>query len=233
AFAPGRMSGSRYTNPLGLDGSVGQLLRTLRGGFVLALIAAVASVVSLVIRYRRSRDLEREQMKWLLYAAGLILLSIVAQAPITAALGSGMYGTNVSNAVTSFAFVFIPLAIGIAVLRYRLYDIDVVINRTLVYGLLAAFITAVYVGIVVGIGAALGGGTRPNLLLSIVATAVVAVAFQPVREWTRRMANRLVYGRRATPYEVMAGFADRMADTLSVDEALPRTAEGAARGVGA
>jgi len=127
----------------------------------------------------------------------------------------------------------LPISIAIAVLRYRLYDIDVVINRTLVYGALASFITAVYVGVVVGIGTLVGSGSRPNLALSIVATAIVAVAFQPVRESVQRFANRLVYGERATPYEVMAGFADRMAGTLSADEVLPQMAEAAARGVGA
>src|SRR5207249_9113983 len=127
----------------------------------------------------------------------------------------------------------IPTAVAIAILKYRLYDIDVVINKTLVYGLLAAFITAVYVAIVVGIGAAIGQGSKPNLGLSILATAVVAVAFQPVRERVQRFANRLVYGKRATPYEVMAGFADQMAGTLSAGEVLPQMAEAATRGVGA
>ena len=83
-------------------------------------------------------------------------------------------------------------------LKYRLYDIDIVISRTLVYGSLAAFITAVHVGIVVGVGMLVGSGGRPNLLLSIVATAIVAVAFEPVRERVQKIANRLVYGKRAT-----------------------------------
>src|SRR6202011_3265460 len=104
---------------------------------------------------------------------------------------------------------------------------------SLVFGSLAVFITAVYVGIVVGIGALVGSVGRPNLALSIVATAVVAVAFQPVRGRVQRIANRLIYGKRATPYEVMADFSERMAGALSVDEVLPRMAEAAARGVGA
>ena len=97
-----------------------------------------------------------------------------------------------------------PWRVAIAILSYRLYDIDVVISRTLVYGSLAVFITAVYVGIAVGIGALVGSGGKPNLGLSILATAIVAVGFQPVRERLQRVANRLVYGRRATPYEVLA-----------------------------
>ena len=123
------------------------------------------------------------------------------------------------------------MAVGVAVLRYRLYDIDVVINKTVVYGLLAAFITAVYVGIVVGIGAALGHGTsKPNLVLSIVATAIVAVAFQPVRERVQRLANRIVYGVRATPYEVLAGVVQQVGGTYAAEDVLPRMARALAQG---
>jgi signal transduction histidine kinase len=121
----------------------------------------------------------------------------------------------------------------VAVLKYRLYDIDVVINRTLVYGALAAFITAVYVGIVVGIGTLLGSGGRPNLALSILATAVVAVGFQPLRERLQRVANRLVYGRRATPYEVLSEFSERVAESYAADEVLPRMARVLQEGTGA
>jgi signal transduction histidine kinase len=137
------------------------------------------------------------------------------------------------QSIAAFSFCLIPIAAGIAILRHKLYDIDVVINRSLVYGSLAAFITGVYVAIVVGIGRAIGARGGPNLGLSIAATAVVAVAFQPVRERVQHFANRLVYGKRATPYEVMSGFAARIGGALSVDEALPRMAEAAALGVGA
>jgi hypothetical protein len=85
-----------------------------------------------------------------------------------------------------------------------------VINKTVVYGLLAGFITVVYVAIVVGIGSLVGRGHRSDLGLSILATAVVAVAFQPVRERVQRFANRMVYGVRATPYETLSNFASRM-----------------------
>src|SRR5205807_1829325 len=128
----------------------------------------------------------------------------------------------------------VPLAIGIAVLKYRLYDIDVVINKTVVFSALAAFITAVYVAIVVGIGAAIGQGTsKPNLGLSILATAVVAVAFQPVRERIQRFANHLVYGKRATPYEVLSEFASRMAGASAIEDVLPRMARVLAQATGA
>src|SRR5205814_1304118 len=87
------------------------------------------------------------------------------------------------------------------------------INKTLVYGSLAAFITGVYVAIVVGIGALLQQGARPSLVLSILATTVVTVAFQPVRERVQRLANHLVYGKRATPYEALSTFAGRLVAT--------------------
>src|SRR5205807_5139760 len=101
------------------------------------------------------------------------------------------------------------------------------------YGSLAAFITAVYVGIVVGVGTLVGAGGKPNLVLSIVATAIVAVAFQPVRERLQKVANRLVYGKRATPYEVLSEFSERVAETYAADEALPRMARVLAEGTGA
>src|SRR6266581_4252745 len=89
-------------------------------------------------------------------------------------------------------------------------------TKTLVYFSLAAVITTIYVGIVVGIGAIIG--SKGNVGLSILATAIVAVAFQPIRDRSRRFANRLVYGKRATPYEVLSEFADRMAATYSVED---------------
>ena len=94
---------------------------------------------------------------------------------------------------------------------------------------------SVYVGIVVGVGSLVGRGDRPNLALSIAATAVVAVAFQPVRDRVQRFANRLVYGARATPYEVLSDFADRMGGTYDAAELLPMMARtvGAGRGRGA
>ena len=144
----------------------------------------------------------------------------------------GVTGT-ISDAVLTLALLALPLAILVAVLRYRLYDIDVVISRALVYGALAVFITAIYVGIVVGIGTLIGSEGRPNLVLSIVATAIVAVGFQPVREFVTRLANRLVYGRRATPYEVLSEFSQRVAESYAAEEVLTRMARVLGQGTGA
>ena len=108
---------------------------------------------------------------------------------------------------------------------------DLVISKTIVYAGLALFISLAYVAIVVGVAALLGGDDA-NASLQIAATATVAIAFEPARERLQRFANRLVYGKRATPYEVMSSFGHRMAEVPSVDDVLPDMAETAARGVG-
>ncbi|HEV3232135.1 MAG TPA: GAF domain-containing sensor histidine kinase [Candidatus Dormibacteraeota bacterium] len=131
------------------------------------------------------------------------------------------------------AFGSLPVCMAVAVLKYRLYDLDLVVSRSLAYAALAAFISAVYVAIVVGLGSLVGSGARPNLVLSIVATAIVAVGFQPAQERLQRIANRLVYGRRATPYEVLSEFSGRVAETYAAEEVLPRMARVLQEGTGA
>ena len=128
------------------------------------------------------------------------------------------------QSVSILSFGLIPIAIGIAVTRHGLYGIDAIISRALVFGALGVFVTGVYVAIVVGVGAAIGQ-SQPSVALSVVATAVVAVAFQPVRERVHRVANRLVYGTRSTPYEVLSDFASRMTGTYATGELLPRMAQ--------
>jgi signal transduction histidine kinase len=128
-------------------------------------------------------------------------------------------------------FLALPTAATIAILKYRLYDIDVVINKTVVYGVLAAFFTAIYVAVVVGIGTLVG--SQSNTQLTILAAVVMAVAFQPVRERARKSANRLVYGKRATPYEVLSEFSERMGGAYDAEEVLPQMARMLTEGTGA
>jgi signal transduction histidine kinase len=130
-------------------------------------------------------------------------------------------------------FAVIPIVLFVGILRYGLWGIEVVVSKALLYGVLTAFFAAVYVLIVVVIGRVIGSGDKVIPGLSILATAVIAVAFEPVRHRMKRFANRLVYGDRATPYEVLTEFSRRMAESLSVEEIIPRMAEAAARGVGA
>ena len=233
SFAPVSVS-SGSPSPLGVAGPAGRVFAFLGGVSGPLLVAAgLAAIVSLAFRYRRAGTVEREQLKWLVYAGGLIAAAALAVILIGSIGPGGDTVNNLQNAITSGAVALVPIAIGIAIFRYHLYDIDVVINKTLVYGSLAVFITGVYVAIVVGLGSLAQRGARPSLGLSIAATAVVAVAFQPVRERVQRLANRLVYGRRATPYEVLADFAGRMAGAYAAEDLLPRMARILAEGTGA
>jgi signal transduction histidine kinase len=221
-------------NPLGIPGAH-DVLSTVSGltNLMIYVLGAVG-LVSLGIRYRRAArgSQLREQVKW--FFAGIVIL-------LVGLISAGFLSPDTSSASWSIAgdiagtigFSGPPVAIGIAVLRYRLYDIDVVFSRALVYGALAAFITLVYVAIVVGIGTLIGSGGQPNLLLSILATAIVAVGFQPARERLQRVANRLVYGNRATPYEVLSQFSGQVAESYAAAEVLPRMARVLAEGTGA
>ena len=214
-------------NPFGLTSAGGVLTLVYEIGDMLAAVVAVLSVVSIFVRYRRADTEQRAQLRWLLYAAVMLFLSLAITPRISIPF------PYVNALIFLVGIVAIPIAASIAIIKYRLYDIDLVINKTLVYGLLAAFVSGVYVAVVVGIGSAIGSGDEPNIALSIAATALVAVAFHPAREIAQKVADRLVYGRRATPTELMSDLAPRMAAAISVDDVLPRMAEFTARGVGA
>jgi signal transduction histidine kinase len=183
---------------------------------------AAATVASLVIRYRRSYGDEREQIRWLMLAGGVTVFWFLLP------LNHGTGGW--ADSVQGFVLTLIPIAIGVAILKYHLYDIDLVLRKTLVFGVLAVFITLVYVAIVVGVGTAVGSSGNP--VLSGVAAAVVALAFQPVRRWGQRLANRLVYGKRATPYEVLSEFSNRLGEAYDPEDVLPRMARILADGTG-
>src|SRR6202022_1386370 len=190
---------------------------------------ALLALLSLVLRYRRGSPRVRHQIKWVIFPFAVY--------PLTNALALVLKRLGVPSlfpeVLSIAALLGIPVAALIAALKYRLYGIDLVISRTLVYGSLGAFITAVYVGIVVGLGSLVGSGGKPNLVLSIVATAIVAVAFQPVRERLQKIANRLVYGRRATPYEALSQFSEGVAESYAADDVLPRMARVLADGTAA
>jgi signal transduction histidine kinase len=197
------------------------------------LAGALGCLFALARRFWHSRGDEREQLKWFLAAVALVIVSLILA--FVSAYNGGPTGGPGAWGLTLYgiATLTVPAAVAVAIFKYRLYDIDVFISRALVYGALAAFITAVYVGIVVGIGSLAGSGGQPNLVLSIVATAIVAVAFQPLRERLQRVANRIVYGKRATPYEVLSQFSEQVAESYAADEVLPRMARVLADGTGA
>jgi signal transduction histidine kinase len=202
-------------------GSIGDIARAAIVIAALAeIVALLLSVVSLVFRYRRSTGVERLQLKWFVSAA--------AVAAVAFSVGF-FFDSAVVSAIVSVSLVFLYVAIGIAMLKHNLYDIDLIINRTITYGALAAFITAIYVIVVVVIGAFIGVTEGVSLL----ATAIVAVAFQPIRRQAQQIANRLVYGERATPYEVLSRFSEHVGETYSGEDILVRMARLLAEGTGA
>jgi histidine kinase/DNA gyrase B/HSP90-like ATPase len=195
-------------------------------GFFAAVVGLLASIVSVILRFRRPRGQERLQMKWFVFAA---VIALVISIPVNVLELTG----PVPGILSTLAFPAIPISVAVAILKYRLYGIDLVIRRAVVFGLLATFVTVVYLGLVVGVGSLVGRGDEGNLALSVVATAIVAMAFQPVRSRVQGLANRLVYGKRATPYEVPTAFGERMGDTYETDGVLPRLVQVLARGTGA
>ncbi|MGA8039212.1 MAG: histidine kinase [Acidimicrobiia bacterium] len=179
--------------------------------FPILLLLAGLSLVSLVIRYRASSGVTRQQYRWIGWAGGLFVVALVVAVgatPVTPAVGSeGL----VRRFVILAGISVLVGSYGVAVARYRLYDIDLVISRTVVVVVLGGFITLVYALIAVGLGRLIGGSGGWGL--PVVATAVVAVAFEPIRQRAQRWANRVAYGRRATPYEVLADLTERLADS--------------------
>jgi class 3 adenylate cyclase len=213
SVSPGDLGDSGFPelrNPLGIN-ALKPLPEAL--GPVLMLIPAMigAAAVGLILRFRRAGGTERVQLKALAAAAAAVAAAYLVA--MLASVNQPWYGPETSTGVVILqdlavmSFLLIPIAIGVAILKHRLYDVEVIVNRAVVFGVVVASITAVYVGVVAGIGAAVGSSTSSNVALPIVATAVVAVAFQPLVVRARRFADRVVYGRRATPYEALAALA--------------------------
>jgi signal transduction histidine kinase len=206
-------------------------------GALLGLVAGLAGIVSLVIRARHASGEERLQIRWLSWVAASVATLLMSNVLLVLATSrwSPAWVNTLSNAMFVIMALLIvigtPVAVAIAILKYKLYEIDVVISKTIVFAALVLFITLVYAVIVAGVGALIG--SAEDRALSITATIVVAVLFQPVRERVRRFANRIVYGERATPYEVLARFSDRVGGSYAAEDILPRTARVIAEGVGA
>jgi signal transduction histidine kinase len=234
---PGRFEDSAFPNlqnPLGIE-VLRPVLSVALVTIVVLPIGVIGSLVSLVLRFRRSTGIERLQLRWLVTAAGTvaILYALALILSFNSAWGTGATPgwLQILQAIAVASFGLIPVAIGVSVLRYHLFDIDVVINRALLFGAMAIFISGVYVAIVVGVGALVGSQASP--VLSAAAAAIVALVFQPARRRAQRFADRLVYGQRATPYEVLSEFSERLGNAYANDELLPRMARALAEGTGA
>jgi signal transduction histidine kinase len=219
-------------NPLGL-GSDG-LTTVAQTSVILLLPLVAAGTVAAVQRFRRSRAEERLQLKWLALSTGVLAALFATYGVLVLVTGTASpEGRALAwlEALTILAFLSVPVSVAFGILKYRLYDIDIVINKAVVYGAIAVFITAVYLTVVIGVGSLIGYASNP--LLSAIAAAVVALAFQPARRRAQHLANRLVYGNRATPYEVLSELSSRFAGTYSIDDALPRLARVTCEAVGA
>ena len=243
AFTPGPLSTHLYvTNPLGVGAAIGGGFTTYDLfpaatvlGTTLLFISSIGALVSLIVRLHRAREDERQQLKWFLFAA----------APATVCLNLVLFYSMVATYTTNFLFdavwilpwdvfnhvlyaavfalLVVPVFTYIAILRYHLYDIDLLINRTLVYGSLSAGVAGIYVLAVVGIGALFQA--QGNLGVSLLATGVVALLFQPLRGRLQREVNRLMYGERDDPSAVTSRLGRRIEATLAPEAVLPTVVE--------
>ncbi|MBA3372843.1 MAG: histidine kinase [Actinomycetota bacterium] len=215
--------------------------RTVALIMVFGLLTPAVGVAAQAYRFRRAAsDVERQQSRLLFWA--LVPALVVGLFVLTRGINSSAFadfqGRSIEVIPVALFRVFqpvfgiIPVALFIGILRFRLWNIDRILNRALVYGALGGFVTLVYVGVVVLAGRAIGTQGN-NVWLSIAATGLVAVAFEPVRARVQTVANRLVYGRRATPYEVLSSLSERMADELVTEERLARMARLLAEGTAA
>jgi signal transduction histidine kinase len=218
-----------YDNPFGVDAAILGPLNAV--GLTLTLVALLGALLSLILRLVRSRGEERQQIKWFVAAS---VLGFFALFGVTVASNVVPEGNSfdvlvdfLANPLWIVVPASLPIAVGIAILRYRLYDIEILINRTLVYGALTVFIVGIYVLVVGYLGAVFQA--RGNLAVSIFAAGLVAIMFQPLRERLQRVVNRLTYGERDDPYGVLSRLGRRLEATIAPEAVLPAIVEDIAR----
>jgi hypothetical protein len=218
-LSPGRLDVGHHrtiANPTALHGGVSDALSAL--GFIGIVACFIAAFASVIVRFRRAHGTLRLQLKWLIYSAVLILfVAIVGGSVITAVMGHGDDADNVTNGVTSIALASYPAALGVAILRHRLYDIDVVINRTLVYGALTAILAGVYVGSVLLLQLALNSVTSDSSLAVAVSTLGVAALFRPARSRIQAVVDRRFYRRKYDAARTLEQFSARLREQVDLD----------------
>jgi hypothetical protein len=217
-------SGDGFHNPLAIGGPAGEVLdaATALGGPVFGVVVLLA-LASVIVRFRRARGVERQQLKWFLYAIGLLLTGLAAAA-ISEATGWEPLG-NVGWTVFLTSLIFaMPLSIAVAILRYRLYDIDLVIRRTLVYGALTLTLAAAYLGSVLLVGLAVG---KSGFAVAV-STLAVAALFRPARARIQGAVDQRFYRRRYDATQTLEAFGVRLRDELDL-EALTADVRGVVR----
>ncbi len=213
AFSPGLLENSDLVNPAGIS-SLGFLSETWLGFGIWGLLAlsVVAGSISLVMRFKRSRGVARQQMKWLALAAVLVALAFAA----LVATGGQLF---VLAVVAVVAILLLPVAVGIAILRYRLYDIDLIINRTLVYLSLTTVLALVYAAGVVGAGSLMREvtGRERSTLVVAASTLVVAALFRPLRTRVQIFIDRRFYRRKYDAARTVESFSARLRDEIELE----------------
>jgi signal transduction histidine kinase len=221
AIAPGPVDASQPDVPNPFSPAWAPLVLPVLTPVALALAAGslAGGISATVVRFRHAHEheREREQLKWFAYAVGVLLVALVG--PLLVGFPRATDDTLLSGIALSIGFPAIPVATGIAILRYRLFDIDQLISRTLLYVALTACVVGAYAFIVGYLGTLLR--SPDSLAISLVATGAVAVIFQPLREQLHRGVTRLLYGRRHEPYTVLSGLDRRLASTLAPETVLP------------
>ncbi|MGO9220249.1 MAG: histidine kinase [Streptosporangiaceae bacterium] len=230
ALVPARAT---YPNPLGVIPRHSWLTGSAPAFFVLVVVTGVLAVAAVFARRRGAGAELRQQLAWLGYVGVLTVLwlAVLIVSALIKPNYNGWIGTLIWSFIILTAVVGIPLACAVAVLRYHLYDLDVVVKKTVVAALVAAAFTGIYTLVVVGVGAITGHAG--SSALTFAAAALAAVLLQPVRVRAGLLADRLVYGRRASPYEVLSEFAGRIAGTYSTEEVLPAMARMLTEAIGA
>ena len=211
AFTPGRFEDLAVENPVGIPGA--QVAANV--GLAVLVGSALASIASLVFRYRRARRDERQQLKWLTWAAGIVGVALLSLPVVE--IVADFDTTELSNVVVTCSVAAVPLAIGAAILRRGLYDVDVVINRTLVYGALTATLAATYLGMVLLLQLALSPLTEESDLAIAGSTLAVAALVRPARRRIQELVDRRFFRRRYDAARTLEGFASALRDEIDFD----------------
>lgn len=203
------------TNPIGISESVWAVLEPLTGILqTLVGLCLLAGAISLIVRLRRARGDERQQVKWFAYTAVFLAVGLLLFFIPGTDLGSARTAVNIAYALTIAGFAGLPIAMAIAIFKYRLYDIDVIINRTLVYAGLTGTLAVVYFGSVVLLQRLLPAESQ---LAVVISTLAIAALFSPLRRRIQKDIDRRFYRRKYDAQQVLAAFAETARDETDLD----------------